>query len=48
MGILTLFFITGFSIHHSFLDSRYREVFCTDLDFPLFEKEIEKDREHER
>ena len=35
------FFITHFLICHSFLDSRYREVFGTVLDFPLFEKEIE-------
>lgn len=44
--ILTLFFITGFLIHHSFLDSRYWEVFavfCGDFDFSLYEKKIEMD-----
>jgi hypothetical protein len=39
----TLFFITHFSICHSFLDFLYIGVFCGVLYFPLIEKEIEMD-----
>ena len=43
---LRLFFITHFSICHSFLDFLYIGVFCGVSDFTLFKKEIEIDKSH--
>jgi hypothetical protein len=42
----TVFFITHFSICHSFLDFLYIGVFCGVSDFTLFKKEIEIDKSH--